>query len=1234
MPDKQAARAQHGENVLTQSHRMKSAACVLALALYASQPTTTRAAEQSPSLRGAQELLAQSATRTPTGFYAYYTRLQSGEPFERYARVGDAADIIVNLDGAGGRLVFWRGTSYLPCWQTARGKWPLEEIVPRHGDGTATMPDRVNLFSHTEIIETSPSRVIAHWRYLSSFTAGNPRGELDPNNFVEEVFTITPGGRIIRVIKQGTKTIDEWNDPLNQTTQVLQLGNDGVTQVSRQNPRHSAAPSRVKGNPEMGPAVVAPCAWFTFNEGQGDTTTEAVSRLGLTVPGHKTLWKQGISGTALEFDGYHTVVALPAARAPKIQGGDLTLEAWFALGAYPWNWAPIVQQGDDDGYFLGVDSHGYPGFMARVGGVWHKLSITNQPPYTDAYHLALFRWYHVAGSYDRTDGMMRLYVNGQKVASQSAGPGGVQTTNADVRVGKAGILRIPTEALHDTLPSDYGLDGLIDEVRIYNVALSGSQVAQSYKNFNPGSAIVNHPDMQPRALPNPSTGGQFKAIYTHLPYYETWENMWRFGQYPNVVVGFDELPIKYVFWRGVSYVPMIVNEANQWYNNEFNETGGTPQAPGDCEPMSDKGCWNSHARIIENTPARVVVHWQCWLSNPDHHWANCDAATGWGDISDWYYYIYPDGVAAKRMRCYTSQGDNWHEWQETIAVLGEDQHPETVIEKSPVMTLVDEAGKAFDYSWNPEPPKPDFKDKIIQKIYFTGQFDPFTIQRFNGGDVYSGERTWYSVFPSWNHWPTAQADSSGRNASFPDRAAHSSLTHLYWPLSGQQQGDAPFLEKTLMEGMTDQSAVSLVSLARSWLETPALEIISDCRTSGYDATQRAYVLSATGPAPSFRIAASSGHPIVNLCCVMRNWGSTQVGRLGMDPPVRLGSRQWRQGIVRDQNGRLELVVWLEYRTNSPVAITLRGGQPDPSLGAAKTISWAVVPGLETNLFSAVMTAADPGEAGVEYFFGCTEGPGHSSGWQSAPLYRDSNLAPNAEVAYHVKARNLYFTETAWSPVQKLTTPPAPKPVIWGLNEGSGTAINDSAGRHEGLILGTATWVQGVEGTALRLDGKSHVEISGAEDLRANATFTWAAWIRTKEGGPILARAGARREWVRGGKVLFVHQGRLQFDAAWVGAVGAETPVADGQWHHVAVTVSSPGGGDNVTFFVDGRPSGEGRLDVGQYDETGLPVRLGFCNDNFPPGSPGFVGDLEDLRWFSYALRPEDVQQLYRDTRQK
>ena len=132
----------------------------------------------------------------------------------------------------------------------------------------------------------------------------------------------------------------------------------------------------------------------------------------------------------------------------------------------------------------------------------------------------------------------------------------MQTVAADVRVGKAGIRRTPTEATHDTHPSEFGIDGLLDEVKIYNVALTVAQIAGAFM-----PAVIRARGSSPRptcssaSFPSRATGGKFGAVYTHLPYYETWENLWRFGQYADVVVGFDRVPTKFVFWRGVSYHP-------------------------------------------------------------------------------------------------------------------------------------------------------------------------------------------------------------------------------------------------------------------------------------------------------------------------------------------------------------------------------------------------------------------------------------------------------------------------------------------------------------------------------------------------------------------------------------------------------------------------------------------------------------------------------------------------------
>ncbi|AQT68755.1 Chitinase A1 precursor [Anaerohalosphaera lusitana] len=67
------------------------------------------------------------------------------------------------------------------------------------------------------------------------------------------------------------------------------------------------------------------------------------------------------------------------------------------------------------------------------------------------------------------------------------------------------------------------------------------------------------------------------------------------------------------------------------------------------------------------------------------------------------------------------------------------------------------------------------------------------------------------------------------------------------------------------------------------------------------------------------------------------------------------------------------------------------------------------------------TASDP--SGVEYYFTCTSGGGHDSGWQDSPLYEDRILKPDTTYTYTVKARDKSAspTETAASIAKSATT---------------------------------------------------------------------------------------------------------------------------------------------------------------------------------------------------------------------
>ncbi len=858
-----------------------------------------------------------SAHAADSDFFAYYSHVDSGEPFEKVSRTGDYADLIVKLGEPDGRLVFWRGASYLPYWETAKGKWFLDEIVARRGDGEGKRHDKVNAFSRVALVECTAQRALVTWRYLPEFKPGNPNKDIDPTRFVEELFEVFPDGKITRSIKQGTARIDAWNDPLNQTTQILQVAADGVSEVSRTQPGQSPPAKPVFGNPLRGEAVIPPVREWRFDEGEKDQAQESLTGEACGIAGHKSLWRKGVSGTCLQFDDYNSVVTLPAAKAPAISGA-LTLETWFAIGAYPWNWTPLIQQGDDDGYFLGVDGHAHAGFKLQIGDTWQEL-VTSEK-------LDRARWYHAIGTYDRATGTMSLYLDGKLATRKEVGSADIRTTAAPIQIGK-GKPRRPVDPVRaSTFIASYAFDGLIDEVRIYDLALTPEQVMASYQKFLPEAGLLQAPDMDRRALPKIDTGGGFGARYTRLKFYDIWDNLWRVGPYADVVVGFDQSPAKFVFWRGMGNIPMLVNEADQWYSNEFNETWGRSGGQGCQEPMSDKEAFFNHSRVIENTPARVVVQWRFPLVDVLHVAANYHPDTGWADWSDWYYYIYPDGVAVKKMHLWTD-GPRNHEWQETMAIVGPNQHPEQVVETDPALYLSDLAGNTTPYSWKKGPPKVDYRNQKIHLVNYRAEYDPFTIGDFMKGDVYGGELTPYSVFPSWNHWPVSQIPSDGRYASFPDRAAHSSLTHVFMPdFRAEKTGERPFQEKLLMEGMTPLSAKELAPLAKSWLQAPLVEGLADCRDAAYDPSQRAYVTAATGSSPSLRIAASPEHPLVNLCLVVHHWTGNNPATLDINSEAQADSPKFRQGIIHDPNGIPALVVWLQLESTEPTTLTLHGAR--------------------------------------------------------------------------------------------------------------------------------------------------------------------------------------------------------------------------------------------------------------------------------------------------------------------
>lgn len=626
----------------------------------------------------------------------------------------------------------------------------------------------------------------------------------------------------------------------------------------------------------------------------------------------------GVAGQALQLDGIAAHVLVPAPDVPRV-AGSFTVEGWIALGAYPFNDAPLLQQqdGESAGWFLGVGDRGQVRFDVAAGG--RPLSVVS------AVRLGLRQWAHVAGVFEQGKGAT-LYVNGEP-AGFAAGAGAfAQAAGSDLWIGRNAYemeQSAPVGSLRQQ-PTRILLDGIIDELRIDPGARSAAEIAAACTRQKPAAG----PPLEARSLPTlPHGPSPFGAVYARLRYYKGWDDTWRVGDEPDVVVRFDAAPYWLAFWRGTSYIPHWVTENGIWYDNEFTETF-PPGMVGSAEPMSDKQCRYSQVRILESSDARAVVHWRYAPLGVGYLPAYPDPLTGWADWTDEIHTIYPDGVGVRKIVVHTSKPDAGREWHEGIVVMGPGTTPNDALDRVG-LTLANSRGEAVDVSWATatpprEPPQPARAG--IQIIHTRSRYQPFAIARSQDDpsfDVYSGEvRRDVSIYPWWNHWPTAFEPSNGRYALEADRASHSSLTHMRWSPIAKTRDT---VTKIHLEGMSDAGVADLASLARSW-ESPARLTIETSGFSGgdYDPGERAWVVERQGTAATSALAvtldATPASPVENLALVVKGWGDDDAGVTldGREMPrgsgIRMGHRRRLDGT--------DLILFVQVRGTTRLRLVL------------------------------------------------------------------------------------------------------------------------------------------------------------------------------------------------------------------------------------------------------------------------------------------------------------------------
>jgi len=459
----------------------------------------------------------------------------------------------------------------------------------------------------------------------------------------------------------------------------------------------------------------------------------------------------------------------------------------------------------------------------------------------------------------------------------------------------------------------------------------------------------------PSGRPGP---GPFGAVYANLEYHWEWDDLWRGGDYPDVVVRFENSPVRVVFWRGLRYSPAWVTENGIWVADQSLESGN---AEGCIEHMQDIHCNYSHVRIIESTPARAVVHWRyAPVSSRGNLWP-ADPRTGWNWWVDETYTFFPDGTAVRKIEWREPSAESrfpWLQLQETSILCHPGQNAKDVLERQAI-TLLNLDGKRRTYSWpdddteNTRPRRtmaadPSMVRRIepaeasIQVVHSRAAYQSFIAfeppeNRFR---VYVGRvRDELVNFPAYNHWPVNQTASDGRFAQASDRASSFSIAQCY-PII--REGENGLRWTRMLYGMRRTGFDAVLATARSWVRPPIMRAVGEGFAAlGYDMSQRAYIwqreagdlgvaldengdtdgsIYEFGGTLKAVIEASEESPVENLSLVIERWGNAGATVLLDGQPVD-------EGRVRSgRRSRLEgdgLVLWIELRTTQPIALEIR-----------------------------------------------------------------------------------------------------------------------------------------------------------------------------------------------------------------------------------------------------------------------------------------------------------------------
>lgn len=316
---------------------------------------------------------------------------------------------------------------------------------------------------------TLPSLPGPGWSYACTEETNLRR--VDSNGWIPVDFTSIAGGSPLSKLP-----IDPINSDTDNLYYAYVTGNSWALSALFQAERHDTAIN--DGGPMPGVFEIGSdltlnppsrdmnlVGYWPFDEGSGTTSTDVSGNNNTGTLTNSPTWAATSSckvGRCLSFDGVNERINTEY-DDPDFKLQTLTISTWVnpsitydssvANGWYDF----VSKEGSSSGYKIGYNTwNGRLSFRFNVNDAdkaWYNTS------------LSAGQWYHIVGTYKQSGGVMKLYLDGVEVASGTGVTAPAIGATTLVIGASAGF---------------YFVNSTIDEVRIYNRALTADEIEAIY----------------------------------------------------------------------------------------------------------------------------------------------------------------------------------------------------------------------------------------------------------------------------------------------------------------------------------------------------------------------------------------------------------------------------------------------------------------------------------------------------------------------------------------------------------------------------------------------------------------------------------------------------------------------------------------------------------------------------------------------------------------------------------